>query len=142
MRLVLASSSQRRRELMSMCGYDYEIVVSNADENIVEHDPQKLVSALAEKKAREVYDRLIAEGADPSELAVVGSDTVVAFNGEIIGKPRDEKDAVGILKKLSGNTHTVHTGIAVISPGSVQQDVSTTEVRFCTLADDEINAYV
>ena len=109
MRLVLASSSQRRRELMSMCGYDYEIVVSNADENIMEHDPQKLVSALAEKKAREVYDRLIAEGADPSELAVVGSDTVVAFNGEIIGKPRDEKDAAGILKKLSGNTHTVHT---------------------------------
>lgn len=142
MRLVLASSSQRRRELMSMCGYDYEIVVSNADENIVEHDPQKLVSALAEKKAREVYDRLIAEGADPSELAVVGSDTVVAFNGEIIGKPRDEKDAAGILKKLTGNTHTVHTGIAVISRGSVQQDVSTTEVRFCTLADDEINAYV
>ena len=142
MRLVLASSSQRRRELMSMCGYDYEIVVSNADENIMEHDPQKLVSALAEKKAREVYDRLIAEGTDPSELAVVGSDTVVAFNGEIIGKPRDEKDAVGILKKLSGNTHTVHTGIAVISRGSVQQDVSTTEVRFCTLADDEINAYV
>ena len=125
-----------------MCGYDYEIVVSNADENIVEHDPQKLVSALAEKKAREVYDRLIAEGTDPSELAVVGSDTVVAFNGEIIGKPRDEKDAAGILKKLSGNTHTVHTGIAVISRGSVQQDVSTTEVRFCTLADDEINAYV
>lgn len=142
MRLVLASSSQRRRELMSMCGYDYEIVVSNADENIMEHDPQKLVSALAEKKAREVYDRLIAEGTDPSELAVVGSDTVVAFNGEIIGKPRDEKDAVGILKKLSGNTHTVHTGIAVISRGSVQQDVSTTEVRFCTLTDDEINAYV
>ena len=117
MRLVLASSSQRRRELMSMCGYDYEIVVSNADENIMEHDPQKLVSALAEKKAREVYDRLIAEGTDPSELAVVGSDTVVAFNGEM-------------------------TGIAVISRGSVQQDVSTTEVRFCTLADDEINAYV
>ena len=71
MRLVLASSSQRRRELMSMCGYDYEIVVSNADENIMEHDPQKLVSALAEKKAREVSERTYAgkrpgaEGTDP-----------------------------------------------------------------------------
>ena len=55
MRLVLASSSQRRRELMSMCGYDYEIVVSNADENIAEHDPQKLVSALAETRSLMVW---------------------------------------------------------------------------------------
>lgn len=79
MKLVLASGSQRRRELLTMCGYDYEIIVSNADETIDENDPESFVRALSFRKAKEVFDRLFAAGR--RDFAVIGSDTVVAFKG-------------------------------------------------------------
>lgn len=119
MKLVLASGSQRRRELLTMCGYDYEIIVSNADETIDENDPESFVRALSFRKAKEVFDRLFAAGR--RDFAVIGSDTVVAFqkDGEtkpvIIGKPKDAKDAVRILSMLSGKTHRVFTGVSVIA---------------------------
>ena len=119
MKLVLASGSQRRRELLTMCGYDYEIIVSNADETIDENDPESFVRALSLRKAKEVFDRLSAAGR--RDFAVIGSDTVVAFqkDGEakpvIIGKPKDAKDAVRILSMLSGKTHRVFTGVSVIA---------------------------
>ena len=119
MKLVLASGSQRRRELLTMCGYDYEIIVSNADETIDENDPESFVRALSLRKAKEVFDRLFAAGR--REFAVIGSDTVVAFqkDGEtkpvIIGKPKDAEDAVRILSMLSGKTHRVFTGVSVIA---------------------------
>ena len=119
MKLVLASGSQRRRELLTMCGYDYEIIVSNADETIDENDPESFVRALSLRKAKEVFDRLSAAGR--RDFAVIGSDTVVAFqkDGEtkpvIIGKPKDAEDAVRILSMLSGKTHRVFTGVSVIA---------------------------
>ena len=119
MKLVLASGSQRRRELLTMCGYDYEIIVSNADETIDENDPESFVRALSFRKAKEVFDRLSAAGR--RDFAVIGSDTVVAFqkDGEtkpvIIGKPKDAEDAVRILLMLSGKTHRVFTGVSVIA---------------------------
>ena len=119
MKLVLASGSQRRRELLTMCGYDYEIIVSNADETIDESDPESFVRALSFRKAKEVFDRLSAAGR--RDFAVIGSDTVVAFQKEggtkpvIIGKPKDAKDAVRILSMLSGKTHRVFTGVSVIA---------------------------
>ena len=119
MKLVLASGSQRRRELLTMCGYDYEIIVSNADETIDENDPESFVRALSFRKAKEVFDRLFAAGR--RDFAVIGSDTVVAFQKEggtkpvIIGKPKDAEDAVRILSMLSGKTHRVFTGVSVIA---------------------------
>ena len=119
MKLVLASGSQRRREMLTMCGYDYEIIVSNADETIDENDPESFVRALSFRKAKEVFDRLFAAGR--RDFAVIGSDTVVAFQKEggtkpvIIGKPKDAKDAVRILSMLSGKTHRVFTGVSVIA---------------------------
>ena len=80
MKLVLASGSQRRRELLTMCGYDYEIIVSNADETIDENDPESFVRALSFRKAKDVFDRLFAAGR--RDFAVIGSDTVVAFQKE------------------------------------------------------------
>lgn len=106
MKLVLASGSQRRRELLTMCGYDYEIIVSNADETIDENDPESFVRALSFRKAKDVFDRLFAAGR--RDFAVIGSDTVVALQKEgeikpvIIGKPKDAEDAVRILSMLSG----------------------------------------
>ena len=119
MKLVLASGSQRRRELLTMCGYDYEIIVSNADETMDENDPESFVRALSFRKAKDVFDRLFAAGR--RDFAVIGSDTVVAFQKEgetkpvIIGKPKDAKDAVRILSMLSGKTHRVFTGVSVIA---------------------------
>ena len=119
MKLVLASGSQRRRELLTMCGYDYEIIVSNADETIDENDPESFVRALSFRKAKDVFDRIFAAGR--RDFAVIGSDTVVAFQKEgetkpvIIGKPKDAEDAVRILSMLSGKTHRVFTGVSVIA---------------------------
>lgn len=161
MKLVLASGSQRRRELLTMCGYDYEIIVSNADEMIDENDPESFVRALSFRKAKEVFDRLFAVGR--RDFAVIGSDTVVAFqkDGEtkpvIIGKPKDAKDAVRILSMLSGKTHRVFTGVSVIADitdenaaaqcsirkkEEIQTECSITEVTFETLSPDEITDYV
>ena len=161
MKLVLASGSQRRRELLTMCGYDYEIIVSNADETIDENDPESFVRALSFRKAKEVFDRLFAAGR--RDFAVIGSDTVVAFQKEggtkpvIIGKPKDAEDAVRILSMLSGKTHRVFTGVSVIADipdenaaaqcsirkkEEIQTECSITEVTFETLSPDEIADYV
>lgn len=161
MKLVLASGSQRRRELLTMCGYDYEIIVSNADETIDESDPENFVRALSFRKAKEVFDRLFAAGR--RDFAVIGSDTVVALQKEggtkpvIIGKPKDAEDAVRILSMLSGKTHRVFTGVSVIADipdenaaaqcsirekEEIQTECSITEVTFETLSPDEITDYV
>lgn len=142
MKLILASGSQRRRELMSMCGYDYEIMVSNADESIDEHDPKEFVAKLAERKATEVYERYSMLNGEKTEICVVGADTIVVYNDEIIGKPTDKEDAKRILKTLSGQTHMVYTGIAVVTAQGVQREVSRSEVTFCTLTDAEISDYI
>ena len=133
MKLVLASGSQRRRELLTMCGYDYEIIVSNADETIDENDPESFVRALSFRKAKEVFDRLFAAGR--RDFAVIGSDTVVAFQKEgetkpvIIGKPKDAKDAVRILSMLSGKTHRVFTGVSVIADISDENAAAQCSIR-------------
>lgn len=142
MKLILASGSQRRRELMTMCGYDYEIMVSNADESIAEQDPHEFVSKLAERKAVEVFERYSMLSGGETEICVVGADTIVVYNDEIIGKPTDKEDAERILKTLSGQTHVVYTGVAVVTAQGVQCEVSRSEVTFCTLTDAEIRDYI
>ena len=133
MKLVLASGSQRRRELLTMCGYDYEIIVSNADETIDENDPESFVRALSFRKAKDVFDRLFAAGR--RDFAVIGSETVVAFqkDGEtkpvIIGKPKDAEDAVRILSMLSGKTHRVFTGVSVIADISDENAAAQCSIR-------------
>lgn len=137
MRLILASGSQRRRELLTMCGYEYETVVSNADENIAASSPDELVKRLALRKARDVFDRV----ADP-ECVVIGADTVVAFNGRIIGKPKDAGDSFRILSMLSANTHCVYTGVAVVNEKGAEVEYAATNVTFLKLSDDEIRSYI
>lgn len=146
MKLILASGSERRRELLSMCGYEYEIVVSNADEHIAADDPAEYVRALAVRKAAEVFERLTGAGGRfggrGEELAVLGADTVVWLDGRIIGKPKDEADAVHILTLLSGRTHRVFTGVAVVTAAGCETEVSETEVTFEELTGEEIEKYV
>ena len=134
-KLILASASPRRREILDTAGYSYEIVPSNADE-VMEGDAYLLARLNALAKAKEVYTRI---GGD---CVVVGADTVVCVDGEVLGKPKDERDAFLMLSKLSGSSHEVISGYAVVSEQGEESDFCVTHVQFRKLTDDEINAYI
>lgn len=134
-KLILASASPRRREILDTAGYSYEVVPSNADE-VMEGDAYLLARLNALAKAKEVYARI---GGD---CVVVGADTVVCVDGEVLGKPKDERDAFLMLSKLSGSSHEVISGYAVVSEQGEESDFCVTHVQFRKLTDDEINAYI
>ncbi len=137
MQLILASGSARRRELMEMAGYEFTVRVSDADESSAISDPALMVRELALKKARSVQEEL------DEPCCVVGADTVVVIDGRIIGKPRDEEDAVAILKTLSGREHTVYTGLCVLCGADEPfTHCDETRVAFLELSDEEIRAYI
>lgn len=142
MTLILASGSQRRRELMTMCGYDYEVKISNVDEALDERNPKDFALRLAKIKATDVYNRCFEEYGKDEELVVVGADTIIAYNGEIIGKPNDKFEAKRILKTLSGNSHTVCTGLAVVSSKGTQSKLCESTVKVAKMTEEEIDAYI
>lgn len=135
--VTLASSSPRRQQLLRQIGADFEIIVPDIDESVLEGEtPAAHVERLALAKARAVR---------PTRSGVVlGSDTVVVLDDEILGKPRDEEHARRMLRALSGRTHVVFTGYALIDRAGGRESVSheTTLVTFRALADDEIAHYV
>lgn len=110
MRIILASGSPRRRELLSKIYEEFEVIVSACDETISETEPDKIVETLSERKAKAVYD--IVKG-EPGDLLVIGADTIVYYDGEILGKPEDEEDAKAMLSMLSERTHQVYTGVTL-----------------------------
>ena len=141
MDLILASGSARRQELMKNCGYEFTVVVSEADESAVkEDDPALLVEKLSLLKARTVFDRLSEE--EKRDLVVVGSDTVVVVGGEVIGKPTSEAEAKKMLRLISGREHEVVTGIAVVTSERTLTESDVTKVKVAELTDEEIDAYV
>jgi len=139
-RLVLASASPRRRELLAALGVPFEVWPADIEETRTEPDPVRLALGLALEKARAVAARLAA--VDDQPRVVLGADTVVALDGRILGKPRDAEDARAMLAALRGRTHLVVTGVAVLLGGSESLDSVTTDVRMRTYADEEIDAYV
>ena len=144
-RIILASGSPRRTELLQTAGIVHEVVVSGADENVQEENPAKLVEMLSSRKAEEVYERMAQQ--EPSgDLVVIGADTVVAADGKILGKPEDEQDARRMLRMLSGRSHHVYTGVTLCGRiGSVRREVSFSEesaVHVAQLTEEEINAYI
>lgn len=137
LRLILASSSPRRVELLQKLGIDFEVVPSRIDEKSVKFDdPEELCKRLALMKARDVAKR--------REGIIVAADTIVVFKGEVLGKPKDEKEAKTMLRMLSGNEHVVMSGIAVIDTNSGKEivDVVKTRVKFRKLKKEEIDSYV
>jgi len=152
MYLILASGSERRRELLSWLGLEFKVLVSGFDENSVkENDPSRLVKELALKKAQAVSRKLKLDdsGFKNEDLLVIGADTVVGIAGEIIGKPKNEEDAVRILRKLSGREHRVFTGVAVIvcdhgleKKTKIAAEAEETKVTFRMIAEEEIRNYV
>lgn len=141
MRLILASGSERRQELLRWLGIPFEVIAGTVDESsLIEDDPTRLVLRLASAKAKAVSARV--EPRDRGCL-VIGADTVVYVDHEIIGKPKDAADAVRILQKLSGKTHRVYTGVAVVDAktGTDVWDVEETAVTFRKLSEREIEKY-
>lgn len=136
MKLVLASGSPRRSELLRAAGYDFDVVPSGAGEDIAPLPPRPYTRALAEKKAAEVLRRV------GGGRVVVGADTVVFVGGRILGKPLDGTDAVRMLELLSGREHEVFTGVAVVSEGTAETFCERTVVRFFPLTRALIAHYV
>ncbi len=142
MHLILASKSPRRREILENLGVRFEIVTADTDESIDEHDPCRLVEILAARKGEAVREKLQAEGKDLSNCVILASDTVVAADGEILGKPHDRADARRMLGTLSGATHRVVSGICLIRDGKVYTAHEVTQVTFDLMDEDEIEDYI
>ncbi len=148
--LVLASSSPRRRELLTQAGYQFEVRPAHIPEDpLPGEDPIVYVTRLAREKAEAVY-RELTEGEaksgtphlDGQSLAVLGADTTVTLDNTILGKPEDAPDAARMLRLLSGRTHRVITGVALTTAEGTEVAAEATAVRFLTLSDQDISAYV
>lgn len=138
--LILASQSPRRKELLTQLGYQFSVQASNIDESVkAAETAYDYVLRLAKQKAQHVFMSLSAE--EQANSVVLGSDTSVILNGNILGKPNSEDECIETLSLLSNNKHQVLTAIALVSQASVQGDVVTTDVVFKTLTMAEIQAY-
>ncbi len=136
MALILASGSPRRRELMHLITDDFTVKTTDADETLpADIDPEKAAEYLAVQKAKAAAQLY-------PEDTIIGCDTTVIHDGMILGKPADRADAENMLSSLSGCTHEVITGTAIISGGSIISFSETTEVEFHSLSDSEIQSYL
>ena len=137
-KLVLASSSPRRTELLNRAGWPHEVVVAGIDETVrAQEDPATYVKRLARSKAEAVAERLEPGG------FVLGADTTVVIDNQILGQPLDDADARRMLKLLNGKWHEVLTGVALLKVGGhTRVDHETTRVRFAEMSESEIDWYV
>jgi septum formation protein len=142
--IILASNSPRRRELLAQAGYNFTVIPSGCNEDTDILIPKDFVMELAARKARDVYDNLHDKNSTP--FIVIGSDTVVALNGRILGKPVDYDDAYNTLNSLSGQSHNVYTGVSIIYYNGMDTHISTfyenTEVTFYPMSHEEITWYL
>lgn len=135
-KIILASQSPRRRELLSLITDNFEVITADVDESIDENDmPCDTVMKLSLKKANAVSDL------NPGRV-VIGADTVVVNDGKILGKPKDREDAVRMLHSLSGKIHQVLTGVTVTDSVKKETFYVSSNVKFYDLSDEEIKEYV
>lgn len=136
MALILASASPRRKELLSLITADFRVITSSVDETLPDGiTPEAAVKLLARRKADDIAKT------HPDDI-VIGSDTVVALDGEILGKPADDEYAARMLRALSGKKHMVFTGVCVISPEKTSVFTGSAAVKFAEMSEDEIEEYV
>ncbi len=140
-RLILASASPRRKEIMELMGLNFMVIPSHCDEIITQIEPAKIVMELSRQKAEDV-----ASSSESGDI-VIGSDTIVALDQKILGKPRDRKDAFQMLRAMAGRTHHVYTGVTLIRCGeNISEKIDTfyeqTEVHVAPMTDEEIEAYL
>lgn len=158
MRIILASASPRRRELLAQIGLEFEVVVSDVKEKVTSTQPSQVVEELSCQKAEAVCelvlsskvgtaDETVAVGADADdEFLIIGADTIVAYDEQILGKPRDAENAKEMIRSLQGRIHQVYTGVTLIHVKDGQKDVHTfherTDVEFYPMTDQDIETYV
>lgn len=140
MKIILASASPRRRELLSQMGLHFEVLPSQGEEIITKIKPEEAVMELAQQKAAEVSARCA------DDTLIIGADTVVVKDGKILGKPADEDDAVRMLSMLEGSVHQVYTGVCLIKKADGREVSHTfyeeTKVTFYPMSPSEIQSYV
>lgn len=142
MRIILASASPRRKELLEQVGIDFEIITSKASEDIELMPVYDYVKELSKRKARAVFDSLKESGTDLSDCIIIGADTVVYHNGNILTKPKDKADAYRMISELSDNTHQVYTGVCLIKGDKEINFSEKTDVCVYPLTKDMIEAYI
>ena len=154
MKIVLASGSPRRRELLTGLGLDYTVLVSGVEEHVTEKEPDRVVEQLSAQKAQDVLQKLLSvvsrqevqiwDGRE--DLLVIGADTIVALDGQILGKPTSMKDAAEMLGWLSGRKHQVYTGVTLYhhSRGETHRHTfhECTQVWFYPMTEEEISWYI
>lgn len=149
-RIILASASPRRRELLSQIGISFEVIKSTCEEKINSSNPREVVCDLSRQKALDVWKKVNRERTQKNNLGdniiVIGADTIVLLEEEILGKPKDKEDAFKMLKRLSGRTHEVYTGVTFCYREEDEDKTHTfyecTEVEFYPMNSQEITAYV
>ncbi len=133
-RVILASASPRRRELLSLVGIEHEVRPANIDESYLDGEaPREHAERLARGKASAI---------DESTAVTIGSDTIVVVDGDVLGKPRDRSHAAEMLRRLSGRSHVVMTGVAVRWRGKLVSGLEEVGVTFRALSDEEIERYI
>jgi septum formation protein len=137
-RLILASSSPRRKDLLEKLGIPFEVITSGVSEDVDgDIDPKEMVVMLAKRKAGAVAQSLTSG-------IVIGSDTTIAFEGQVLGKPKDEEEAKAILKSLKGKHHQVYSGMALVNAKDKRVEATSvmTSIKMRNYSDEEIDAYV
>ena len=151
-KIILASASPRRRELVKLLGYEFTCISTDADENIECADPVYAVKELSMRKANALLRTMPdfyenpgknASGDSQSDTVIIGADTIVVCDGEIMGKPKDDRDAFRMLRKISGKTHSVYTGVTMLwNDSSSTSFAEETKVTVEELTDREIQNYI
>ncbi len=153
-KIILASASPRRRELLTQIGLDFDVVVSETEEKITSTEPAKVVEELSAQKAEAVWGWMhlqtdadsLEKIAATQDYIVIGADTVVACDGKILGKPGTVENAVAMLRMLQGREHEVYTGVTILSSKNGEQRKLTfhekTAVHFSPMSEEEIREYV
>ena len=141
-KIILASASPRRRELLAQAGYEFEIQVSHKEETYTSETPDEIVKELALLKAKD-----IAEHNNTRDMIVLGADTVVAYKGAILGKPKSKDDAFDMIKGFQGDKHQVYTGIAILDYNAdgnetIVNHAVKTDVYVNPMTDEEIWNYI
>lgn len=138
-RLILASASPRRRELLALTGFSYDVLPGDGEEIIEANDPAQVVSSLSKQKAEMILDKVNMGD------VIIGADTVVSIDGTILGKPGTEENAFRMIRGLSGRLHEVFTGVTIIEKGKEEEAITfaeMTRVHVLPMTDEEIREYI
>lgn len=138
-KIILASASPRRRELLNQIGIDFEVITSNCDEIITSTDPADVVQELSYQKAMDVYNRT------DGDRIVIGADTIVYADGQILGKPADVNECRKMLELIQGKIHYVYTGVTIIEDNTtpvIKSFAESTAVKVYPMSNKEIDDYI